>query len=231
MPLALPRRDLQNVYGFGLHGFNGVMTSVTTRRFQMRAAVFEAEQFERTFWPARKTHRLRRRHVARVAIAQLLFGLMCVACKTLFVAWEAGLDAARVELMTSRATGFRGIIAHLAFVHVGAMREAIHLARDARQTEFVVARRISEQLRLVVLRDAVLVAGRAQRTLLQRIVRSLLKRFAAVALRTSVVKGKPRHCLPAGLAEFHVGWFGRVAVMATGATLNRAVGFNQMLFA
>ena len=207
------------------------MTAVATRGLQMRAAVFEAEQLERTLWPARETHRLRRRDMARSAIAQLLFSLMRMTRKTLFVAREARLDAARVELMARSATGFRCVVAHQAFIHMRAVRETVRFSRDACEAEFIVARRISEQLRLIVLRDAVLVASRAQRTLLQGVVRRLLKRFAAVALRTGVVEGKPRHRLSAGLAEFHVGWFSCVAVMATGATLNRAVGFHQMLFA
>ena len=169
--------------------------------------------------------------MARIAIAQLLFGLMRMAAKTLFVAREARVDAARCELMTGAATGFVGVVAHLAFVGMRAMREAVHFARDACESEFIVARRISEQLRLIVLRNAVLVTRRAQRTLLQGVVRSLLKRFAAVALRTSIVKRQPRSGLPAGLTEFHVHRFRSVAVMATRATFDGAVGFYQMLFA
>ncbi len=166
MPLPLPGSDLQYVYGFGLYGFDRAMTTVATRSLQMRAAVFEAEQFECAFRPARETHSLRSRHVARSAITQLLFGLMRVATETLFVTREAGFDAARVELMTRSATRFRRVVAHLGFIHVRSMREAVHLTRDARQTEFIVPRWISEQLRLIVLRDAILVTGRAQRTLL-----------------------------------------------------------------
>jgi hypothetical protein len=166
MSLPLPGRDLQDVYGFGLCGFDGAVAAVTTRGFQMRRAVAEAEQLERALRPAREAHRLRRRDVARSAIAQLLFGLMRMATETLFVAREARFDTARVKLMAGAAIRFGRGIAHLAFVHVRTMREAVHLARDARQAEFAVARGVANQQRLIVARNAAIVASRAHRIFL-----------------------------------------------------------------
>ena len=156
---------------------------------------------------------------------------MRVATETLLMAREARLDAARVELMTGRAFGLRRVVAHQAFVHMRAVRVTMHVARDARETEFIVARRISEKLGLIVLRNAVLMARRAERAFLQGIVGGLLERFAAVALGAGVVKRQPGCGLSVRLTKFHVRRFGGVAAMTTRATLDWPIRFHQMLFA
>lgn len=197
--LTLPGTDLQDVHPAGAIGFQHTVAFVAGRGFQMRRAMPEPEELERCFRPANKAHRQCIVDVTGSAIAKLLIGLVRVTAKTFGVTREAGLHAALLELVTSRAFGLRSVRAHLLRIHVRLVGKTLRATSNAQQAEFVQPSRVISQQRAVVFSNAAAMARSAQRAGLQRFRRSLLEGFGSVTLCAGIVKGQPCRRAPSWL--------------------------------